>query len=227
MVYRARFASLLALMLFSAPSFAALASAEYCAVDLLILNKSRRVTGDVDVECYRRIRFLTFHSPPFGNWGVELGFHPGSRRDGFQFSGWKADDGWLQWNSCTSHAEFPSGDERYYNDDGFRAQKAWPDIVNVSHSVAAYDRGEDGEACDSLSGLGRVVVDNATIDVYEMDPGIGDERVATLSYGRVEISYDCDGAWACLGESEWIEPVSGYERVYAELKVVAVLRKEE
>ena len=221
MTWQARFALLLAVVLLSAPSFATVAAAQRCLVDLVVFNKNRVVIGDISAECAG-----LFHSRPFGNWGVELRFHPGPRRDGFQFSGWNAEGGWLQWNSCTTDSEFAPGDYRYYNDDGFRSQRAWPNVVNVSHSLGSYQYGEDGRDCEALAERNRVVVNSVRITIYELDPGPGDAPVATLSYGAVEIPYQCNGPWECAGESEWMEPVAGHEDVYAELRLAARLRRE-
>ena len=167
------------------------------------------------------------HSRPFGNWGVELNFYPGARRDGFQFSGWRAAGGWLQWNSCTTEPEFAPGDARYYNDDGFRSQRAWPDIVNASHALRAYQRGHAGQDCEALTERNRIVVNRVGITIYELDPVTADAVVATLSYGTVEIPYHCGGPWDCVGESKWMEPASGDDDVYAELRLAVHLRKEE
>ena len=221
MTWQARFASLLALVLLSAPSFATVANAQRCVVDLVVLNKNRLVTGDISAECG------LIHSRPFGNWGVQLGFHPGQRRNGFQFSGWKAQGSWLQWNSCTTEPEFALGDTRYYNDDEFRSQSAWPSVVNVSHSLESYERGESGRDCEALAERNRVVVNSVRITIYELDPGPGDAAVATLSYGTVEIPYQCNGPWECAGESEWMEPLAGHDDVYAELRLAARLRREQ
>ena len=104
----------------AAPSFAGVAGAQRCVVDLAVLNKNRTVSGDISAECPGNI----FHSAPFGNWGVELdSIIGGPRRDGFQFSGWKPGDGWLQWNSCTTHQRFAPGNDQYYNHDGLQSQR--------------------------------------------------------------------------------------------------------
>ena len=213
--------ALLAAVWLIAPSFAAVASAQRCVVDLVVLNRSRVVSGDISAECGGSI-----HSPPFGNWGVDLRFHPGARRDGFQFPGWKSEGGWLQWNSCTTEPRFAPPNDRYYNNDGFRSQKAWPDTVSVSHSVGGYTRGENERTCEDLIEQNRIVVNRVAIGVYELDPLSPDAHVATLSYGTIEIPYQCDGPWVCTGESEWKEPESGNENVSAELRLATRLRRE-
>ena len=221
MTCRALAASFLAVVLLGTTSIATVANARQCVVDLVVLNKNRRVTGDISAECPG----FTFHSAPFGNWGVELSLGA-PRRDGYQFSGWKVDGGWLQWNSCTTHADFQHGDSRYYNSDGFRSQRAWPDLVNVSHVLKAFRRGDIGTDCESWYEQNRVVVGNVSITVYELDPGSGDTPVAKLSYGTVEVRYQCDGPSVCAGESEWVAPTAGDEDVYAELQLAVSLRME-
>jgi hypothetical protein len=164
------------------------AYAERCVVDLVLLNRHRRVPGPVEVECQRpswHDLAEWFHSAPFGNWGVLFKVHPDrkkeeERRDGYQFSGWKARDGWLQWNSCTTRREFAPGDPRYYNDNGFRSQRASPDIVNASHSINGYGlEPMAGVTCEDLYPGKRIEVGNVKIEVYELDVP-GDDRVATL-----------------------------------------------
>ena len=79
-----------------------LAHGQRCVVDVVVLNVDRRVEGPISAECSRP------HSIPFGNWGVEFPYFGSQRRmrDGYQFSGWKVEDGWLQWNSCTTLERF-------------------------------------------------------------------------------------------------------------------------
>ena len=81
-------------------------------------NNYRELDGTLNVEC----GFPSWHSAPFGNWGVDSPY--GTRYDGFQFPGWKVTGGddWYQWNSCTTtkseyRAPSPcSGSTSYYND---------------------------------------------------------------------------------------------------------------
>ena len=62
--------------------FADVARGQHCAVEVSGLNKDRKVSGPVSVECGG----LGFHSAPFGNWGVDS--NHGDREDGHQFQGW-------------------------------------------------------------------------------------------------------------------------------------------
>ena len=77
----------------------AAAEAGRCYTYIYFYNDARLVHGPVNVECGGASD--GWHSEPFGNWGVDSPY--GRKRDGYQFSGWHSDDGWLQWNSCTSN----------------------------------------------------------------------------------------------------------------------------
>ena len=188
------------------------AYAQVCTVDLVLLNQARRVAGEISEECGN------VHDAPFGNWGVRLNFHSAvgaggggddetlEKRDRFQFSGWKAKSGWLQWNSCTAGADYLPPDQRYYNDNGFHTQKASPDIVNVSHSFTGFAEGEQGTPCKEVFSRKNIVVRNVEMEVFELDPLWWDGQVATLGYGDVKVQYSCDDPWRCYGESDWISP---------------------
>ena len=63
-------------------------AAQQCDIDIILLNKDRLITGEVDAECPSVLPPGVFHSAPFGNWGVESNLSD-HRVDGFQFSGWK------------------------------------------------------------------------------------------------------------------------------------------
>lgn len=209
-----------------------LAYGQRCVVDVVVMNLDRSVSGPVSVECSG-----PFHSIPFGNWGAEFRYLGEHRlRDGYQFSGWKTDDGWLQWNSCTTR--FPSPDPQYYNDRGHTTQVAMPNVVNVVESRRDHTlTGIDGVACEDLRtnpiiefGYSVSSVGLIELEVYELDRRIlidGPDHVATLLYGPIAVPYSCDGEWSCRGESVWVRPVSGDERVSARLKLEVYLREEE
>ena len=223
MVHSMRSAALVALLPLLAPCFAVSAHAERCIVDLVLLNRDRRVAGDIEAECGG-----DGHSAPFGNWGVSFNFHQAlGRKDRFQFSGWRAMGGWLQWNSCTTSREFSPGDPRYYNYDNFRTQRAWPDIANISHSLSEFTQSAAGQNCEDMFRNDMVAVRNVQMLVYELDPFSRDDTVATLLYGTVEVPYVCSDPWLCSGESEWMRPISGNESVHAELQINVHLRKRE
>ena len=217
------------LLLVLAVSLLAPASArgERCVVDVTVLNLDREVRGPVNAECSRP------HSIPFGNWGAEFPYFGSLRlRDGYQFSGWKADDGWLQWNSCTRDfrpAEYP----HYYNADNYTTQTAVPNVVNVVESRREHTlTGPDGVTCKSLRTNPVIDFSAGTIElrVYELDRRIplidGPDHVATLSYAPLAVRYSCKQDWSCRGESAWVSPESGAERVSARLKLKVHLRKE-
>ena len=145
------------------------AFAERCVIDVVVLNRGRHVAGDIDVECPGEL-----HSPPFGNWGAKVAHFPDSKlQDGFQFSGWKRDGGWWQWNSCTT--DYPKGDRRYYNvAPEFNAQMAWPDVENVVQSQRAYQYGDPGQTCKNISQYSLLIFGSSSgisMEVYELDPG--------------------------------------------------------
>jgi len=79
--------------------------------------------GPVHTECP-----LSFHTPPFGNWGVTSNFGP--KHDDHQFDGWCHNaricdnngnchtdcvDGWWEWNSCTDIALYRAPNCTLYN----------------------------------------------------------------------------------------------------------------
>ena len=206
----------------------ALAHGQRCVVDVVVMNVDRRVSGPVSVECSRP------HSVPFGNWGAEFPYFGVQRlRDGYQFSGWKAEDGWLQWNSCTT--DFAPPDPLYYNDDDYTAQVAMPNVVNVVESRREHSyTGLEGVTCERLLDNPVIEFGSATepieLKVYELDRRIlidGPDHVATLSYDPIAVPYLCEDEWSCRGESEWVRPASGDDRVFARLKLEVHLRKAE
>ena len=212
--------------------FPTLAHGQRCVVDVVVLNVDRQVYGPVAVECSRPP-----HSIPFGNWGAEFRYFGKYRlRNGYQFSGWKADDGWLQWNSCTTR--FPAPDPRYYNAGD--EQIAVPNVVNVVETRRDHTyTGEDGIACMDL--LENPVIEVGSpgepveLRVYELDFRItiigitidGPDLVATLAYKPIAIPYNCASEWNCRGESSWVPPVRGHDRVSARLKLEVHLRAKE
>ena len=89
-------------VLAAAPWLAAAQQPPQCQTTAYIENKTRRLTGAVDVECNECIYWPIpmCHSAPYGNWGVDSNLQ--SRTNDDQFRGWKNLDGHGQWNSCTS-----------------------------------------------------------------------------------------------------------------------------
>lgn len=180
-----------------------------CTADLAFYNEARRAHGQINVECG------WFHSAPFGNWGVDSSH--GSRDDEDQFSGWKYLDRKRQWNSCTSRndpSEFQPGAV-------IPAQWADPDYQYV-YATARYESPR-GYSCESWL-PGRVFTIAADyMKVYELDPGGpfwgGDDWVATLLYGPINIPLTCTGPWNCTGRSQTQHPYSGDAKVTAGINV--------
>ena len=96
----------------------------------------------------------------------------------------------------------------------------------MSHSLGGYEQGEDGRTCEDYLEENRIVVNRVAIALYELDPLSPDAHVTTLSYGRIEIPYQCEDPWVCTGESEWKEPETGHDNVSAELRLATRLRRE-
>lgn len=208
----------------------ALAHGQRCVVDVVVLNMDRTARGPISVECSRP------HTVPFGNWGAEFPYFGTHRlRDGYQFSGWKVEDGWLQWNSCTTGSDFLPPNRSYYNSDGGTAQVAVPNVVNVVDARRDHSStGPNGMTCAEMAGS-QVLEFGATealrLELFELDrripPFDGPDYITTLEYGRILVQYTCDdGGWDCHGESRWVEPVSEDGPVYARLKLKVHLHRE-
>jgi len=112
----------------------------YCHVYLQLENKDRHCYGNVHAECGDE----QWHTPPWGNWGVDSNL--GYRWDDHQFQGWfkkEPSARWYQWNSCTVyykpwHPPTPcpwQGPFSYYNDEetpeGCWEQHTWGWEINV------------------------------------------------------------------------------------------------
>lgn len=202
-------------------------AAQQCDIDIILLNKDRLITGEVDAECPSVLPPDAFHSAPFGNWGVESNLSD-HRVDGFQFSGWKIEgsDPWLQWNSCTTHDDFEPGNPSYYNDANFTAQLAHPNVVNVVHAHGRYESSR--QACEQLVPNGFYAVGSSVMRLYELDKPFGRSmttHVATLSYGSIPVSVSCPDPWFCYGESGWFSPQSGDEHVTAKIQLIVRMHR--
>ena len=243
-----------------------LAYGQQCVVDVVVLNWDRKVTGPISTECpgsvVHRLFGLLFgiilgrddvgslHSVPFGNWGAEFRYFDNpQRRDGYQFSGWKVDDGWLQWNSCTTESKFTASKYFNHHNGQIMTQVAAPNVVNVIESRREHNlNGPDGITCKNWLRQNPLIVFGAEaeviessgsvestskpieLEIYELDRRDFDEQIATLSYDPIEVLFNvqgdsCDGEWSCRGESEWVSPTSGAEEVFARLKLVVQLSK--
>ena len=168
------------------------AQVDSCIFRATFKNNTRRVPGAVNTEC------SWIHSPPWGNWGVDSGYS--SRRDGYQFAGWKPRDGWRQWNSCTKN--FHSS--RHFNDG--TGQRANPDNAQ-SYATTSWS----GGSCPldpnvtTLAGL--------YMRISELDKNDRDDYVGTLYYPTVNIPLECSNPWNCHGRSAWIPPNRGSTRI--------------
>lgn len=208
-----------------------LAHGQHCVVDVVVLNVDREVYGPVAAECSRP------HSIPFGNWGAEFPYFRDWRiRDGYQFSGWKTDDGWLQWNSCTTRTDFMPPNPSYYNSGQDDSQVAAPNVVNIVDARRDHiHSGPDGVSCSDLAASQALEIGTAAepieLKVYELDRRIpfidGPDHIATLAFGSILVQYVCDDddVWDCRGESQWIRPTGGADAVYARLKLKVHLHR--
>ncbi len=101
------------------------------------------------------------------------------------------------------------------------AQWADPDTQYV-YATARYES-PSGYTCESWL-PGRVFTIAADyMKVYELDPGWifggGDDWVATLLYGPIDIPLTCTGPWNCTGRSPTQHPYSGDAKVTAGINV--------
>lgn len=165
-----------------------------CQIHIVDYNLDRYVYGSVSAECPGNWP----HDPPFGNWGVDS-IH-GSRYDGFQFRGWKQADGWLQWNSCTTHIDFSPPSCQYYN-----WQSCTTQIDTPVREFAQYWSDLLPWSC---SDYGTIYTMNGYfMNIYELDPGSSDTQVAVASYPSFNITLS-GGNGYYSGTSSDIDPSS-------------------
>lgn len=183
---------------------AAAAEAARCYTYLLFSNTSREVPGHVAVEC-KGTGSEAVHSAPFGNWGVDSPH--GDYYDGYQFSGWEDDDGWLQWNSCTIKAEFQT--ERYLPDGRPQLSRGVP--VNVYATSRL--RGPGDVPCSQVHSSGLFVASGLYMSVYELDTrwdmiagGNGSDWVDSLYFPTISVPLTCRSQSDCRGVSSWTAP---------------------
>ena len=179
--------------------------AQYCRVNLSMLNSYRYVDGEVYKECG------FWHSPPFGNWGVDS--NVGSRQDGDQFQGWKPSGGHHQWNSCTK-GEWEAPDYRYYNWNSYTTQKGRGGankyggvMYRMSVSYEDYDAIDEEwiGGCRDLDGLTFTISGNK-MNLYELDRADRDDYVTTLGFSNVQVTLDCPDSGYCNSvSSPWVQ----------------------
>jgi len=170
-----------------------------CNIYLEFSNMDRKVYGPVAAECPGNWP----HDPPFGNWGVDSLF--GGRYDGFQFAGWKDEDEWQQWNSCTTDWQYSPPSCWYFN---------WPPGVCTTQvtDVGSYifDVFTAGPMEWPCSDYGTIYTfSNQFMEMHELDWPGPDALVATAYYPPVNVVLT-EGPWGMYrhGWSDWISPSS-------------------
>lgn len=199
-----------------------------CYYTIEFYNRNRWVTGPVNRECDDRFIPFQWHSPPWGNWGVDSNY--GRRRDGFQFPGWHAADGWLQWNSCTTRrAKFRAPNSRFYNQptSGPRAfTKQQTTLLSRGSRYAAASwpilfPDSSGVTCTNMPATVNTFR-NSYMELYELDVE-GDDRVVRLNYPEFNVRVACSSG-RCFGYSAWQSPTSGTYYATAEIQVRIAVR---
>lgn len=215
-------------------------SAQVCRLSVAGLNRNRRVTGAIASECPSPL-----HTAPFGNWGATSNFGP--RRNGHQFQGWCRDtrvcdnlgncavhcrDGWLEWNSCTTHTLFRPPNCTLYNAADCTEQVSTGDVnvlgtqtVEVPVSCPSQSSGSltlDSGGCLEVRNYSR---SNNFMSVYELDPLTGDELLQTLYFPSLLVDLRCN-AWGCPAAgsnwtqvTSWDSPVSP-PKIFAEMAMI-------
>jgi len=213
---------------------------QVCQLSVAGLNRNRAVQGEIAAECPDPV-----HTAPFGNWGVTSNY--GRVRDGHQFDGWCHDvrvcdnrgncrqecrDGWYEWNSCTTHADYKAPNCSLYNAKDCTAQ-ATTTGVNVHGTVTInvpvrcpLDSNNDGVAdSGGCADLREHVSTNNFMSLYELDPLTGNDLIQTLYFPNTRMPLTCTTAGCNASGSDWVAP-NGYDsprepaRVYAELATV-------
>jgi hypothetical protein len=189
--------------------------AQECYIPFVLENRSRHVFGSVNTECSNQACHWYWHTPAWGNWGVDSNY--GSRGDGTQFMGWKSGSGISpcgenidppQWNSCTDTYTDPY----YFNYNNNTEQWSPDEKVYVGYSITFgscpwdwdYDGVIDDGGCGNGTGWRQFSSGGNYMALYELDPITGDEEVTTLYYNdTMYINVWCDG-WTCgSGSSSW------------------------
>jgi hypothetical protein len=208
------------------------------AVDMK--NGNRTVPGPVSAECPP-----TWHSVPFGNWGVSSPY--GGKIDGNQFQGWchnytacdnygwciySCGADWYEWNSCTTDRAFTPPNCTLYNSSNCtqqastRGEGAYVGFVLVERRGCPYDTNGDG-ICDSggCKPVTGISVQAGYMTVYEMDAPDEDDLVQSVYYsGNFNISLSCEAGYCFPAQSSWKSP-SSYDppspiRLTANIKAV-------
>lgn len=213
---------------------------QVCRVSLAGLNQNRRVMGPIHVECPP-----SFHSVPFGNWGVTSNF--GYKGDSRQFEGWCYDtlvcdnngvcrtlctDGWYEWNSCTDTGVYQPPNCTLYNAKDCTEQVTTRGINVHGTRIVDFpvqcprDSNNDGNADEGGCRDVRDVSSGTNfMTLYELDPGTTDDLIQTIYFPDIVLNLDC-GVWGCpAASSNWVTP-SFYDsppspaKIFAELAMV-------
>ena len=234
---RARAATIVLLWVLGRPEL----EAQVCRLSVAGLNRERRVVGPVSAECPSP---LPLHSSPFGNWGATSNF--GEKRNGRQFEGWCQDrrvcdnagscgmacrDGWLEWNSCTTHSLYAPPNCWLYNaaDCTEQASSSGANVLGTQFVDLAVscprdtdgDGSPDAGGCKDLRSYSHGV---NFISLYELDPGGRDELIQTLYFPETPVLLDCSLLECPPAGSLWVGPVAwdppAPRRVFAEMAAV-------
>ncbi len=214
-------------------------SAQVCRLSVAGLNRERRVVGPVSAECPNPL-----HSSPFGNWGATSNF--GEKRNGRQFEGWCREqrvcdnagscwtacrDGWLEWNSCTTHSLYAPPNCWLYNAAECTEQVSTSG-VNVLGTqfvdlAVSCPRDTDGDGVADAGGCRDLRYYSHGVNfmsLYELDPGGRDELIQTLYFPETPVLLDCGVLECPAAGSLWVGPVAwdppAPRRVFAEMAAV-------
>lgn len=172
-----------------------------CLISYHMDNRNRHVHGEVAEEC--GWEGVCWHSPPYGNWGVDS--NVGSRQNGDQFQGVFLTGGHYQWNSCTQ-GQWEAPSCSYYNYNGCTEQFTVTGTNNYGGGFQSRTvncpwllNPNDEEYRGGCRDLNTFTVSNNFMSLYELDPGPicgADDFVQTLFFNNTSTALDCD-AWGC------------------------------
>ena len=171
-----------------------------CRLSVAGLNRERVVAAwaDLNQEC-GGIQDC-WHSPPYGNWGVDSNY--GRRVDGDQFQGWYPEYPHLMWNCCTRDYP-PGGEQRSFAGENVHGSKTVDVWVNCPEDIDS-----DGECdvggCKDVWGYGE---SNNWATLFELDPGPWpcgiDDYVDTLDFPPTEVNLICEPGYCYAAGTGW------------------------
>lgn len=214
------------------------AEAQICQLSVAGLNRNRKVKGEISAECPGD----PLHTAPFGNWGVTSNY--GRVRDGHQFNGWcrevrvcdnrgnckmECRDGWYEWNSCTTNADYKAPNCTLYNAANCTEQATTTGVnvhgtINVDIPVRCpRDTNNDGVADEGgCRDLREHISTGNYMSLYELDPFTGNDLVQTLYFPQTVMPLNCTVAGCPSAASDWVTP-NGYDSPRDPAKVFAEL----